>query len=627
MTSIDSSGSPKELQLPSLDFKKEAAQLNSLIESWIEEDRKCRTRRELRENRKSVHEERQRKSILEDETIIPDRTINSGIRRSKVSYTNYITQAKRDLIITNVDAPQISIEPLELWFARGMRYPEWKVPWFELIDSMNVHGGAAMEVLYDASKPLNVALEYVPREHLIIAPRTKNLQNCPRILRCYEVTTIQLEQFVEEFEFDENIAKDLFDKFHKQEDFIKLYRVLMKVKGLVFNAWYTKDNTKDWLRQPRLHDIGLFDFDPQVLLAPTPPPGNVMPMPGQPPPQPIPLYLSPQWAQIREQFAKPMPLKSYPLFWFPFQITENQHLLETQGRVSLDLHVQEAMTHLLSNTVNASTRASNFYPSAENEPGDDPQLRELGPVKHGVIMNRKITVFQPNWPQPIILAVMQALKVGKADESGQTDFAATARKDANKTAKELELATEQAQTVITSDMDVFSSPTLSTYALCFNIACHQAIFMLCKRPVHPEMLIGDYNLQPAGDVEVVKRQEDKQNAKDFFNIVQGTPAAEKILVFLIQRFFPDQADEWIAALNQPDKSAIIEQLVSVLQNLQKDIPENALSPEQHGQLAQLISAAQSVVAIPGNGGPPKPSGAAQAKPTPAGNAARQAAQP
>jgi len=624
MISIDSSGSPQELQLPSLDFKKEAAQLNSLIEAWTEEERKCRTRRELRENKKSTHEERQKKTILEDETIIPDRTINSGIRRSKVPYTNYITQSKRDLVVTNVEAPQLSLESLELWFTRGMRYPEWKVPWFELIDSMHVHGGAAIEVVYDTSKPLNVALEYVPREHLIFSQKTKKLQNCPRVLRCYEATTIQLEQFVEEYEFDQNISKDLFDKFHKQEDFIKVYRVLFKFHGIVFNAWYTKDNNKDWLRQPRPHEIGLFDFQPQALLQPVtlPVPPNVAIMPGQPPqpPQQVPLFLSPTWQSAREEFMKPLPLKAYPLFWFPFQVTENQYILETQGRVSLDLHVQEAMTHLLTNTVNASTRASNFYPSAEAEPGDDPQLRELGPVKHGVIMNRKLSVFQPAWPQPIILSVMQALKVGKADESGQTDFAATARKDANKTAKELELATEQAQTVITSDMDVFSSPTLSTFALCFNIDCHQALFLLAKRPVHPELLIGDYNLEPAGDIEVVKRQEDKQNAKDFFNIVQGTPAAEKILTFLIQRFFPDQADEWIAALQQPDKNAIIEQLVNVL----KSVPQDELTPEQKQSLGSLIAAAQGVVGDNGNGNVSKPSGGPQTNPPRPVHAAQQA---
>lgn len=611
-------------QLPSIDFKKESAQLLKLIADWADEERRCKTRRELRENKRSVHEERQKGTILEDETIIPDRTINSGIRRSKVTYNSYITQSKRLLIITDVEKPQISIESLEMWFTRGMRYPEWKTPWFELIDSVHVHGGATLEVVYDTSRPFNCGLEYVPRESLIFPLKTKNLQNCPRILRMYEITSIQLEQFTRDFGFNEKISHDLMERIGKTEDFIKIYRVLMKIEGLVYNAWYSKENNDDWLRPPQLHDIGLFDFDPKALAQPVPiaAPGVIPMDPTLNAPQVVPLCMSPMWETARLTMGQPLPLKSYPLFWFPFQVTENLTLIDTQGRVSLDLHVQEAMTSLLSDTVNGAHRAAQFFPCAENDPGDDPQLRELGPMKHGRIMSRKLSVFQPAWPNSIILPMMQALKVGKADESGQMDFAATARKDANKTAKEMELATEQSSMVITSDMDVFSSPVLSTLALCFNIACHQALFMLCKRPMHPELLLGDYNLQPAGDIEVVKRQEDKNNAKEFFNLVQGTPTAEKILTFLIERFFPDQADAWIAALAQPDPKAIIVELLNVI----KSIPQDELSPEQKSQLGSLIAAAQSVAGLEGDNNVPIASGGPQNSNAPQSNAVQQTQQ-
>lgn len=578
-----------ENPLPSFDFKIEMDQLNSLVTAWQEEENNTIRRRKLRENRQSVDEARQNGVILEDETIIPDRTINSNVRRSKVPYTNYITQSKRTLIITDVNEPTRSIESLELWYTRGMRYPDWKTPWLEMIDGMHVHGGCALEVVYDTTKPFNVGIEYIRREDLIYPLKAKNLQSCPRLLRVYEVSAIQLDELAKDFGFDETIVKDLMQKFYRNEAFIKIYRVLLKRDGVVYNAWWSRDNTNGWLREPQVHNIGLFDFDPAVVSRPVPvaPPGMMMGAE----PMMVPMFLSPQWSQQRLEFTQPAKLSLYPIVWFPFQVVESQELLQIQGRVSLDLHVQEAMTSLLSDTVNAAHRASRFYPSAETLPGEDPKMIELGPIKHGVAMSRQLTVFQPNWPNPIILAIQQALKIGKADESGQTDFAATARKDANKTAKEMELATEQANLVITSDMDVFSSPVLLVNALCFNIATHQAIFQLCPQPVHPELLIGNYNLQPAGDVEVVKRMEDKQNAKEFFNIVQGTPAAEKVLKFLIQRFFPDQADEWIDALEAPDKNALIAQLVSVLES----IPTNELSPEQKLNLSQLITAARNVV--------------------------------
>lgn len=608
--------------LPSFDYSKESARFQQLIGAWTEESNNCARRRELRQNKKSVNEERIKGTILEDETIIPDRTIASNIRRSKVAYENYITQSKRILIITDVENPSQSVETLEEWFTRGMRYPGWKKPYVKLVDSMHVHGGAPMEVVYDPEKPLNNALEFIPRYELIMPLKTRNIQSCPRLLRQFEVTATQLEEFQAIFKFDETIVKDLFDKLQNKDEFVRIYRVLMKIEGLVYNAWYAKDSSKDWLRPPVLHDIGLFEFDPKALLTPVPmmSPPDQMGMPQ--PPQMLPLFLSPMWAQARTEFMKPAPLHNYPIFWFPFQLTECEEILDEQGRVSMDLHVQEAMTSLLSDTVNGSHRAAGIYPCVENEPGGDPNLLELGPIKHGTIMSRRIIFNQFPWPNPIILPVMQALKIGKADESGQQDFAATARKDANKTATELELATNQSNSMQIADMDVFSDPYLQMCALSFNIACHQAIFQLCKPPTKPEFLIGDYHLESASDTEVVKRMEDKQNAKEFFNIVKGTPMAEKLLIFLIERYFPDQADEWKAVLEQPDKTAVIAELLNVIQQ----IPQDALQPEQRLALNSLISTARSLVGQPTDQPIPGSAQQPQEGPAPQGSPSNEAVQ-
>lgn len=630
--------------LPSLDYSVEQGRLSTLLASWSEEDKSCGKRRELRQNKRSVTEEIQKGTILDDETIIPDRTISSNIRRSKTTYNNYVTQSQRILIISNIEKPEENIESLELWFTRGMRFPGWKRPYFKNIDSVHVHGGNPMEVVYDPSKPLNVSLEYIPRRELIIPLKSRNLQNNPRILRLYEVTSIQLQEFADIYGFDKAIADELLQRLNSKDDFISIYRVMMKVDGVVYNAWFSK-GASSWLREPVVHDIGLFNFDPAMLSQlveipdmeaaqqmamqqPQPFPmggtgmeGMMMQQaPMQMPTKQVPLYLTPQWDQIRGQFMQPAPLHSYPIFWFPFQVTECDELLDEQGRVSMDLHVQEAMTSLLSDTVNAAHRASGLYPCVENEPGGDPNLSELGPVKRGVIMSRRLIFNEFPWPNPILLPVMQALKIGKADESGQADFAAVARKDANKTATEMTLATDQANAVQIDDMDVFSDPYLQMNALAFNIACHQAIFHLCKQPTHPEFLIGDYNLQSASDTEVVKREQDKANAKEFFNIVKGTPAAEKLLQFLLERYFPDQKDQWLAILAQPDKNLIIEQLVSIIET----IPANELPPEQRLAINTVVATARSLVGQPNDGGTPGAPGAPQGAAAAPSNEGQQA---
>lgn len=597
---MDSENSPSITpgQPPLFDFTKEKARYDKIIADFENEKNKVTKRRELRENRKNVLEERQKKVILEDETIIPDRTINTNIRVGRGPYIAYLTQAKRLLIITQIDAPQISIEPLELWFTRGMRYPDWKTPWIRAIDGFHTHGGTAIEVMYDPEKPLNVSWECVPREHLIFPCKTRDIQACPHLLRAYELTTLQLEEFSEKHGFDPAATKEVLDKFSSKEDFIIVYRVLCKKNGIVYNAWYTKEYTQSWLRAPEVHNIGLFDFETSVLQQPDITTG-------------LPLYLSPIWDEIKPSLATPKPLRLYPIYWISYEITENETLLEAQGRVALDLHVQEALTHLLTNTVNATRRASSMYPHVVNDPTNDPGNGELQPLRPGMIYPRELGFIEFPWPNNIILAVMQAMRIEKSQEAGHSDFAAMARKDANKTATEMELAATESQNSVTADMDVYSSPVLKILALCFEIARHQAIMGLCKRPPNPELLLGDYNLVPAGDVEVVKRAEDKQNAKEFFNIVQGTPAAEKVLFFLIERFFPDQADEWKLALQGPDKDGIIVQLINVLSAL----PTDGLTPDQQSAIATIIATASSVVAsrdnqaVPGalNSGPTGPS--------------------
>ena len=561
------------------EISKEAEQYNTLIASWKEEKEKVKVRRDVRENKKNVAEERQKGTILDDETIIPDRTVNTNIKRGRVSYLKYITQSLRLLIIQDVDDPKIPTETLELWFTRGMRFPKWKIPWIKLIDCVQTHGGAAMEVMYDVSKPFNCSIEYIPRDSLIFHKDTRDIQANPRLLRLYEITTLQLQEFQAEFGLDDQVVKRIIDRFKDNKKLLQVYRVLFKRDGTVYNAWYSQDEPDTWLRAPQMHNIGLFSFSrEQIRSLMQTPEGQMM------------------WQEIvRVQEAEnPLPLSKYPIFWFPFDVTENEVVLETAGRTSLDIQDQEALTHVITNTVNATTRASGFYPCAENEPGQDPKLEELGRVKPGMIMSRKLTYWQPPWPNNIALAVAQLLTQRKAQESGNVDFASLARKDANKTATEMNLATQESADLSTTDLDVFSSPFLDTYALCFEVSRQQALYGLCKPPIEPELLLGDYNLSPAGDVEVTKRLQDQARAKEFFEIVRGTPLAEKLFVFLIKHYFPDEAADWIAVLNSPDKDQIILQLLEIL----KTIPTDELDPEQRSALQNVIIAAQAVV---GNG--------------------------
>ena len=560
-----------ENQLPTFDFNTEQGEYNKLIDGWKEEANKVEIRRKFRENKKNVEELRASKIILSDETCIADLTINTNIKRQRPAYTNYITQSRRLLLLKDIDNPDYDTEVTEDWFTTGMRYPGWKMPWFRQVDGTLTHGGCAMEVMYDPTKPLCCCVEYIPRESLIFNPKAKSIQSQARILREYEITITQLEEFATTYNFDPVVAKQLVDRFKTDKGFIKIYRILFKKNGIVYNAWYSREESTTWLRAPMPHDIGLFNAPRKIIAE---------------------LLQTGQWETQKKALMQLLPLKEYPITWFPFDIHEDERLLNTQGRVALDLHTQEAMDNLLTSTVNAAIRASKFYPTAEGEPGDSQPIKELGALKHGSVMQGKIETFQAAWPNAIILSISQLLDQRNSNQTGNTDYAAIARKDANKTATEMNLAVQQSQQLNITELDVFSAPFLNVYALCFEIARQQAIFGLCKPPPsHAQDLLRDYNISPAGDVEVVKREEDKQNAAKFLEVTRGTPLASVILTEMIRKFFPEEADQWLRALDSGDKDAIITQLISIIEQ----IPLDELQPEQRAALQHVIIAAQNVV--------------------------------
>jgi len=237
-------------------------------------------------------------------------------------------------------------------------------------------------------------------------------------------------------------------------------------------------------------------------------------------------------------------------------------------------------------------------------------------LKPGVTMSRKVVLNQFPWPQSIILAVMQALDIRKSAESGNTDFAAMARQDANKTKYEMELANAQSKEIASLDLTVFSTPYLDVLALCFLIAQHQAIFDLVPMPPNEECLYHSYHMQPAGDVEIIKRNEEKQNAKEFFEVVKGTPVAEKLIEFLFRKFFPDQAEEWIATMGTQEKLAQMQQTIMQLVGVLQQLPTDELDQIQQSGLSSLIASASAVAGEPSNAPV-----AQNPAPAPVGNAA------
>jgi hypothetical protein len=156
---------------PVKDFAYYQPRLNGIIADWkSQEVDKIVNRRKVRKNLVNVAEARQKGTILGDETIIPDHTIDFNVRQQKALYVNYIETSRRLLLFKppgNVPyTDKDEIMELEKNFTDGMRYNRWKSAWFKVFDGACLHGACAVEVIFDPSKPFNCAVEYVSRNDL-----------------------------------------------------------------------------------------------------------------------------------------------------------------------------------------------------------------------------------------------------------------------------------------------------------------------------------------------------------------------------------------------------------------------------------------------------------------------------
>ena len=76
-----------------------------------------------------------------------------------------------------------------------------------------------------------------------------------------------------------------------------------------------------------------------------------------------------------------------------------------------------------------------------------------------------------------------------------------------------------------------------------------------------------YQIRPAGDVDVIERQEKLQQRMQFWPVVQAVPGlAGEFLTDIIKTAFPDDAERYILAMQQGSiKNNVIQGLSTMLQ--------------------------------------------------------------
>lgn len=589
-------------QIKFFDFQEARKHLVRLIDDWKTEVEDTETRRKERKVEVDTEDLRQRGDLDEDETLVPRRVIDTNIQREQPAYINYIKNSRRITIFTCDDDPSVNCDMLEQEMTRVATYEAWETPHYKCLDGSQAHGWDAVEVVYDESKPGKFALEQVGHDKLFFPRSTQDIQKCPRIARAYDVTLLQLQDFIKSYSFDAtqvNLIRDASRDSQKEAETKRIYKLSLKKDGVVYVGWFSLESgTSDWLKKPEQLYLGID-------------------------------------TQGQDGFT-PAPVTYYPYFVLPYKLNEEAKIVDYKGRCFYDGPTQEAQTALWSAFVNGMTRASNIFASPGAEDGTGGALRELEDVKMkgGRILSKPVQFWHPDYPDPMVIKALQFAESTNADENNQTNFAAMNRQDSRKTAKEIGAAQEQQQLLNSVQLTLFSTYVRQVYSFAWLIVRSQALqnkisFLRIQQPVQnpadPSMgpVIDPQTQQPmmqwvndaktlnhiftiraAGDQDVILADEVAQKMQQDFQLISQTSLKDDFMKDYIKIRYPQFADRYSQILTQNSQlvqmKSLIQRLSVTLDGVLKDAPElvKGLPQQQQADLASMIQEASGITGQP-----------------------------
>jgi len=603
----------------STDYKTLEDKINELEDVLNDLRDKSYTSRKLRYADVDIEAERLAGRIAPDELYIPQHIIDTNIRREQSPYVQFITQSPRAVCCTDNLDRSIDLSVLEADLTEKLRYDGWQLAQFANIDGFQANGYGIMEVINDKATQGGVSHESVQYGDFGFISDTRDIQAVEFTSRSYYFTKTRLLELCgnpKSPKPDSDWDKDQVEKVITQEpsatnqawdneDSIgkrSLYRIqkmMFRIQGIVHVAWCNKTFCDDWLRKPRPLYIGrrkinpayeqwqqqeqkrqqmvqmIQSVRPQVAGA-TQSANTSLPGYGNTPPS-VPPELS------QPQPAPPTSTEAYetdfPYILFPYLISENDTIAHLKGRVFLDQDLQEGVTSLLSATVTQSRRAAGLYFSKDtDDPNDDILMQKNIHFKSGSLINSKVKAFNINPPDPSTFSAIQMLIAGNQNETSQVNFAVQNRKDSRKTAKEIEVATDQATVLSTVQVVLFSMALCKLYQTMCDVIKSRVIFGLIQvQPSIAQLYQRTYTVKPSGDTDVIEKQKLIQTMMQAWPVVSQTAAAQAFLMDLIELMFPMNAPKYLKAFQQAAMQAQSQQaqqqnmMMQMLQGLGQEV--------------------------------------------------------
>jgi hypothetical protein len=574
-------GAPLVQQEEGFTFQDLKEKTKNLADKFRDVINRCQTNRLLRKMEVDIDAERMRGKFKPDEIYIPYHVIADNINKEASAYINYLTSSRNVALFKERNSTQItSFEPLERGFTSAVRYEGYEQDIFPLIDGHQLHGVDYLEVCYDDSKPGYFSFEQIGYENVWYPKNVQRgkFQDTPILIRNCEITKQKLLNFP-------NIRKDqvelLFQNVTRndpEKEFATIQKVFYrKPDNKIYVCWMSHDKSTDFIRDPQPLFLGRWKI-------------TVDPLSGA--------------EQGREQIYEEI----YPIVPFPYSISENKHLIETQGRARLDESIQEAVSSIVSSIVNGFHKASQFMWAPKN-PTNTSEIEQLDMVwESGRGLNQPVDFFNHPYPDAEGMTFVNALLTQSKLEAHQINFAVGNRGDyaSRKTAQEVKTADKKEAELDSTQIVLFSTSWRETCNLGWLIYKSQLeIGTITLEGLDPLTLQKDLVLLAAGDTEVIQRQKTLNDLQNIWPIIGPTPAGPLVLEDILQLMVPNNADKYIQALQQGanNDKQLIAGLASVIEAIAQDHPE-AIPPNSYEQLSALLRAAKQSASTPAAGNAP-----------------------
>tara|TARA_R100001163_G_C5066590_1_gene205113 strand:- start:2092 stop:3777 length:1686 start_codon:yes stop_codon:yes gene_type:complete len=547
------------------DAAKEIHRLNSHLQTQAT---KADEHRLLRHPTIDIDAEQRSGHLAPDELYIPLHLVDMNIRREQARYVSYISSSRRVAIFKSLNDVTFDSTVLEEDFTDKARYTGWQTSIFRIIDSMQLHGYGVAEVSFDVTKPGHFAVNDVNFEDLGLPEDARDIQACEMIVHRHYFTDLQLKRMAETDDFNKEQVNNLdFKELAENYSLMEVQKVLFKKNNVVYVGWACIDRCNDWVRKPR------------------------------------PLFLG------KRQQGEELFETQYPYVLFPYNINEDTTISLMKGRAELDEYAQESATSLLSSFVTAHRRASGLYFAKDNNDPNNTNVQTSVFFTPNALIDSNIKQFQLSPPDSSIMGAIQTILGQNMQETSQVNFAAMNRKDSRKTATEVQAATSEAQALSASQVALFSIALKKVYTQCWNIYRLRTIEGLIQASIPPNFFTDhEYSIRPAGDADVIERQEKINKMMQAWPVVQQTGAASLFLKRFVSMLFPEDGQAYVQAIQDDNtKTQLLMQLQTIVQSLITDPETGQLSEEAQPyqqQLQQIMQQVQQV--LNPNGQQPQP---------------------